>query len=140
MSQDLFDSFVGTFMDGTAIENVPVADRVLWSIRDNLTRLFSAREGIQPHLKNFGLPDISEIYRQMPRGIERLQDAMENAIAKYEPRLARVTIVYKENKENPLCFEFSISGEIAGKGRVTFATNLSTTGLPSVSQAKKNTK
>ena len=140
MSQDLFDSFIGTFMDGTPIENVPVADRILWSIRDNLTRLFSAREGIQPHLKGYGLPDISEIYRQMPHGIERLQEAMETAIARYEPRLAKVSVDYKEKKGNPFSFEFSVSGEIAGRGRVTFATNLSTTGLPSVSQAKKNNK
>jgi type VI secretion system protein len=138
MTQDLFDSFVGVFMDGTQIENVPVGDRVLWSIRDNLTRLFSAREGIQPHLRSFGLPDISEIYRQMPHGIARLQEAMERAIAAYEPRLTKVAIVYKETKGNPFAFEFTISGEIVGKGRVTFATNLSTTGLPSVSQAKRN--
>jgi type VI secretion system protein len=138
MSQDLFDSFVGTFMDGTAIESVPVADRILWSIRDNLTRLFSAREGIQPHLKDFGLPDISEIYRQMPHGIERLQEAMERTIARYEPRLTRVSVVYNEHKDTAFTFTFTITGEIAGKGRVTFATNLSTTDLPSVSQAKRS--
>jgi type VI secretion system protein len=140
MTQDLFDSFVGAFMDGTSIENVPMADRILWSIRDNLTRLFSAREGLQPHLRDFGLPDISEIYRQMPHGIERLREAMEMAIAHYEPRLTRVSVAYNENKGNPFTFTFAVSGEIAGKGRVTFATNLSTTGMPLVSQAKRSNK
>lgn len=137
MTQDLFDSIVGSFMDGTPIESVPPRDRILWSIRDNLARLFSAREGIQPHLKGFGLPDISEIYREMPHGIKRLKEAIETSVARYEPRLSGVSVIYKKNDANPFAFEFSIIGSIAGRGEVAFTANMPATGRPSVSLAKK---
>jgi type VI secretion system protein len=72
MNQGLFESLAGRFYDGTPVEAVPLAERRIVSIKDNLSRIFNTREGLLPHLKGLGLPDISEIYRSMPHGVERL--------------------------------------------------------------------
>lgn len=144
MNQDLFETLTGTFLDGTAIDAVPVHERIIWSIRDNLTRLFTARAGLLPHLPDYGLPDITEIYRQMPYGILRLKAAMEATIAEYEPRLKNVQVIYIEQKKTdeagpkkPYIFEFTITGEVRNLGKVSFSSTLPSSGSPKVNRIKK---
>ena len=66
MKQALFENLTGHYLDGTPVEAVPATNRGIMSIMDHLNRLFNTREGSLPHLKDYGLPDISEIYRKMP--------------------------------------------------------------------------
>lgn len=151
MNQDLFETLTGTFLDGTPIDTVPVEERIIWSIRDNLTRLFTSRAGLLPHLPDYGLPDITEIYRQMPYGIPRLKEAMETAIAEYEPRLKNVRVIYVEPpvmpeqtdamgqkiKKKPFVFEFRIIGEVGKLGKVSFSSLLPSYGSPKVARIVK---
>jgi type VI secretion system protein len=151
MNQDLFETLTGSFLDGTPIDAVPPEERTIWSIRDNLTRLFTARAGILPHLPGYGLPDITEIYRQMPYGIPKLREAMETAIAEYEPRLKNVRVIYKEPpaspdgtdamgqklKKKPFVFEFTITGEAGKAGSVSYSSTLPAQGSPKVSRVVK---
>jgi type VI secretion system lysozyme-like protein len=151
MNQDLFETLTGTFLDGTPIDAVSPEERITWSIRDNLTRIFTSRAGLLPHLPDYGLPDITEIYRQMPYGIPKLKEAMETAIAEYEPRLKNVRVIYIEPpatpdqtdamgqklKKKPFVFEFTITGEVGKLGRVTFSSTLPSFGSPKVSRMVK---
>jgi len=151
MNQDLLETLTGTFLDGTPLDAVPAEERIIWSIRDNLTRLFTSRAGLLPHLPDYGLPDITEIYRQMPYGIPRLTEAMLNAIKKYEPRLKNVRVIYiqpatpdgstdspgQKPKKKPFIFEFAIDGEVGRLGRISFSSTLPSSGNPTVSPVRK---
>ena len=137
MNQGLFESLVSRFYDSTPVETVPLAERRIVSIKDNLTRIFNTREGLLPHLKGYGLPDISEIYRTMPHGVERLEEAMTATIEKHEPRLHKVKVLRHRDAEHSLTLAFSISGEVPGYGNVTFQTTFFTNGQSSIASWKK---
>jgi len=138
MNQGLFESLVGRFYDATPIEAVPLAERRIISIKDNLTRIFNTREGLLPHLKGYGLPDITEIYRTMPHGVERLEEAIVTTVEKNEPRLRNVKVLRHTDAEHALTLAFSISGEVPGFGIVTFQTTFLTNGRSSIASWKKN--
>jgi len=137
MNQGLFESLVGRFYDATPVETVPLAERRIVSIKDNLTRIFNTREGLLPHLKGYGLPDISEIYRSMPDGLERLEEALVSTIEKNEPRLRNVKVQRQDGASGAMTLAFSISGEVPGFGTITFQTTFFTNGQSSIASWKK---
>ena len=137
MNQGLFESLAGRFYDGTPLEAVPLAERRIVSIKDNLTRIFNTREGLLPHLKGYGLPDITEIYRSMPHGVERLEEAIAATVEKNEPRLHNVKVLRQADAAHALSLAFAISGEVPGYGAVTFQTTFLTNGQSAVGSWKK---
>ena len=137
MNQGLFESLVGRFYDATPVESVPLAERRVVSIKDNLTRIFNTREGLLPHLKGYGLPDISEIYRSMPDGLERLEEALVSTIEKNEPRLRNVKVQRQDGAGHAMTLAFSISGEVPGFGTITFQTTFFTNGQSSIASWRK---
>lgn len=137
MYQGLFESLTGRFYDGTPLEAVPLAERRVISIKDNLTRIFNAREGLLPHLKGYGLPDITEIYRSMPHGVERLEESIASTVEKNEPRLRNVKVERQTDAGHSLTLAFSISGEVPGYGAVTFQTTFLTNGQSAIGSWKK---
>jgi type VI secretion system protein len=137
MNQGLFESITGHFLDQTPVDSVPPPKRRILSIMDHLSRLFNTREGSLPHLKDYGIPDISEIYRKMPHGIEELQAAIKRTIEKYEPRLHKVKVVPRESDPKEFKLVFILSGELREGGLVRFQTTFTSTGNSSISPWKK---
>jgi type VI secretion system protein len=138
MKQALFENLTGHFLDGTPIESVPQSTRGIVSIMDHLNRLFNTREGSLAHLKDYGLPDISEIYRKMPHGIEELQKAIKRTVEKYEPHLVKVKVTPRETDAKDFKLVFILSGELAeGGGLVRFQTTFTSMGNSSIAPWKK---
>jgi type VI secretion system protein len=137
MQQGLFESLTGEFLDHTPIDSVPVKNRRILSIMDHLNRMFNTREGSIAHLKGYGLPDISEIYRKMPHGIEELQEAVKRAVETYEPRMTRIQVIPKDPEGDKLKLVFIISGEMKGGGVVRFQTTFTSQGQSSIAPWKK---
>jgi type VI secretion system protein len=138
MKQALFENLTGHFLDGTPIDGVPLKNRWITSIMDHLNRLFNTREGSLPHLKDYGLPDISEIYRKMPHGIEELQKAIKRTVEKYEPRLRKVKVTPRETDPKDFRLVFILSGELTeGGGLVRFQTTFTSMGNSSIAPWKK---
>jgi type VI secretion system protein len=137
MDQALFESLTGMFLDGTPIEAVPQKSRVIFSIMDNLSRMFNSRKGCISHLKDYGLPDISEIYRKMPNGVEELRDAIRLAIEKYEPRLKNVRVVQQDENFKDAKLVFILSGEVIKGSVVRFQTTFISSGQSTISPWKK---
>jgi len=137
MEQALFESITGHFIDGTAVDAEPKKKRVIHSIMDHLNRLFNARSGSIPHLKDYGLPDISDIYRKIPSGIEELKDAIKRTIEQYEPRLKGPRVVYQENNLKESRLVFIVSGEVERGEMVRFQTTFTQTGHSTISPWKK---
>ena len=137
MQQGLFESLTGHFLDGTSVEAISPKGRRIISVMDHLNRMFNTREGSLSHLKGYGLPDISEIYRKMPHGIEELQNAVKKAIEMYEPRLRSIRVMPKNSADDKFKLIFIISGELKGGGMVKFQTTFTSMGTSSISPWKK---
>ena len=137
MEQALFESITGTFLDGTPLDSLPRKHRAIQSIIDNLNRIFNTRDGSIPHLKWYGLPDITEIYKKMPESIEELKLAIRKTIEKYEPRLKNIKVIQHDELTYRLRLIFILSGEIKNQGIVRFQTTFFPTGLSTISPWKK---
>ncbi|MBD3347489.1 MAG: type VI secretion system baseplate subunit TssE [Chitinivibrionales bacterium] len=133
MNQALFESLTGHFLDKTPVDSVAPQSRRVLSIMDHLSRMFNTREGSIPHLEDYGLPDISEMYRKMPDGIEELQEAIRKTVEKYEPRLKKVKVIRTEPKDKEFKIEFILSGELKEGGVVRFQTTFTSMGNSQIS-------
>ena len=137
MNQGLFESITGHFLDQAPVDGVAVKNRRLISIMDHLNRLFNTREGSLPHLKDYGLPDISEIYRKMPHGIEELQKAIKRTVEQYEPRLHKIKVAPRDSDANDFKLVFILSAELREGGLVRFQTTFTSVGNSSIAPWKK---
>ena len=137
MEQALFESITGTFLDGTPVEAVSRNKRIIVSIMDHLNRIFNTRTGSIPHLKDYGLPDISEIYRKMPDGIDELIDAVQRTVERYEPRLKNIRVVQLDDDVLGARLVLILSGELQEGELVRFQTTFISTGNSTISPWKK---
>jgi type VI secretion system protein len=138
MNQALFESLTGSFLHDGEIDNLPKQSRRIISVMDHLNRMFDTREGTLPHLVDYGLPDISEIYRKMPNGIKELQLAIKRCVERYEPRLKNIRVQYQETKPTEFRMVFIIHGDFrVGGGTVRFTTTFSSNGNLSIAPYKK---
>ncbi len=137
MQQGLFESLTGHFLDNTPVEAVPVKNRRMLSIMDHLKRLFNTREGSLTHLKDYGLPDISEIYRKMPHGVEELQEAIKRTVEAYEPRMKKIKVMQRNSESDKFKLVFIISGEQKDGGTIRFQTTFTSMGNSTIAPWKK---
>jgi type VI secretion system protein len=125
METGLIDILLGQFLDGQAVSDEHPAQWKLRSIVDNLSRLFNTRRGSVAHLPDYGLPDISQVYRDLPYSIEGLRGAIKQVVEKYEPRLRRIR-VEQQQQGTEASFDmrvtFLVSGELQQGQKVQFQT------------------
>lgn len=125
MRTSLYDILSGRFADGRYVSEVHEAYRVVPSIMSNLNRLFNTRRGSIAHLPDYGLPDISEIYQDIPDSIAKLQNAIVDAVQHYEPRLRRVRVLPQDTEPHAMRLEFLLSAELPDRRPVRFQTTFS---------------
>jgi type VI secretion system protein len=78
----LFEKLADQYADGTPINVVPPEYRRAKSIADHLWRMFNTRQGSLSHLPDYGLPDITEIYRKLPTSLKDLEQTNHTMTAK----------------------------------------------------------
>lgn len=132
LPESLFEKLADQYADGTPIGSVPPDYRRAKSIADHLWRMFNTRQGSIPHLADYGLPDISEIYRKLPASLKEMETTLLNLAAKYEPRLERVRIRHVPTQPHEFKLSFELSAQIRGGDRISFQTNFTTSGETSV--------
>jgi type VI secretion system protein len=125
MKAGLFDVLTGRFADGLLLADTGSEDHLVLSVISNLERIFNARRGSLVHLPDYGLPDISEIYRDMPDSVVELQQAVREVIEKYEPRLHRVRVEHQNTDPYAMRLIFLLSGELSDRRKVRFQTTFS---------------
>lgn len=138
MNQGLFESLTGEFLDGTPIESVPQQIRKVVSVMDHLNRLFNTRQGTVSHLKDYGLPDVSELYRRMPDGVEELREAITTTVQRYEPRLTNVRVINRGTDARDHTLGFVITAKLKNDGaQVRFQTTFTSLGDSFISPLRK---
>lgn len=137
MEQGLFESLTGAFLDGTPVDAVPKQGRRVLSVMDHLKRMFNSRRGSTATEGDYGLPDISEIYRNMPDGIDWLRAAIRETIERFEPRLENVEVRPRESGDKSGRLEFILSARLRGGGEVKFQTTFTSMGESSITPYKR---
>ena len=138
MQQGLFESLTGTFLDGTPVESVPQKQRRVVSIMDHLNRMFNTRCGTLSHMSDYGLPDVSDVYRRLPEGLDELQAAIKQTVERYEPRLKKVKVVQRGDETLANRLVFVVSAELAEGGQVRFQTTFTSLGNSTISPWRKS--
>lgn len=128
VGESLFERLAGQYADGTPIEAVPASQRRAKSIADHLHRMFNTRQGAVPHLPDYGLPDISEIYRKLPSSLKDLEETLVALTAKYEPRLERVRIRPVPTSPHEFRLTFEMAAVIKGGERILLKTSFTSSG------------
>jgi type VI secretion system protein len=136
----LFEALRGRFLSGDKISDVPPNQRLYQSIIDHLTCLLNTRRGSISYLPDYGLPDISGVYRNMPDSINVLKQSMKETIEKYEPRMKKpVRLVEQEPHTDGFVITFLLIAQLLDGGAVHLRTRFSTTGyaeiLPATEQS-----
>lgn len=139
LPESLFEKLADQYADGTPISAVPLEYRRAKSIADHLWRMFNTRQGSIPHLADYGLPDITEIYRKLPASLKELETTILALTNKYEPRLERVRIRPLPTQPHEFKLSFELSASVRGGDRISFQTNFNTTGETSVQPLRART-
>lgn len=139
LPESLFERLADQYADGTAVSAVPAAYRRQKSIADHLWRMFNTRQGTIPHMPDYGLPDISEIYRKLPSSLKELETTILNLTSKYEPRLERVRIRPLQTAPNEFRLAFELTASLKGGDRIAFQTSFSSQGETKVQPLKART-
>lgn len=66
------------------------------SIRNNLVRMFTARQGSVQTLPDYGLPDLNDLTLSRAELIQENCTAIKDCIDKYEPRLVDAAVKHVE--------------------------------------------
>lgn len=122
MDASIFDVLTGGFAEDEPLSAVHEDRHRFLSVLSNLNRLFNTRQGSVKHLPDYGLPDISSIYREAPRSIDELRRAIVTVVRKYEPRLRRVHVEHRETDDFDMRLIFLLTGELGDGQRVQFQT------------------
>ena len=108
------------------------------AIKDHLVIMLNTRRGSIPHLEDFGLPDLTEIYKGYPESLHFLGAEIKRTIEKYEPRLIHLDIELVSSSSDHFEANYAITGYLRdpdGKtSAVTFRTMISQGGKAQVSR------
>jgi type VI secretion system protein len=88
----LFEKVTGHFASGAAVDDFDAATQTFLSVQDNIQRILNSRCNGLLHLPDYGLDDLTEVYRNLPASTLRLKRVMEQTLLKYEPRLKAIDI------------------------------------------------
>jgi type VI secretion system protein len=117
----LFERITGHFADGSPVKDFTPEDQTFLSVRDNIERILNSRRRSLAHLPDFGLDDLSEIYRHLPSSTHRLRNAIESTLLRYEPRLKSVEIEVHA-PEPGMTISFTMACHLHHEGLVRFDT------------------
>jgi type VI secretion system protein len=123
----LFEAVTGHFANGAAIDDFDAATQTFLSVQDNVQRILNSRRNGLAHLPDYGLDDLSEIYRHLPSSAHKLRHAIEATLLKYEPRLKSIDIVI-EDTEPGMLLSFTMSCHLHQAGLVRFGTHFTPDG------------
>lgn len=117
----LFEALTGHFANGDPIHLYKRNEQTFLSVRDNIQRILNSRRDCLAHLPDYGLGDLSTIYRHMPASSHKLQREIEGTLLKYEPRLKAIEIE-PADKQDDMLLSFTMTCHLHQAGLVRFGT------------------
>lgn len=123
----LFEAVTGFFANGVAIEEFDAATQTFLSVQDNIQRILNSRRGSLAHLPDYGLGDLSRIYRHLPASAHTLKREIEATLLRHEPRLKAIDLTI-EDTEPGMLLSFTMTCHLHQAGLVRFGTHFTPDG------------
>ncbi|GAB7534762.1 type VI secretion system baseplate subunit TssE [Burkholderia sp. 3C] len=92
------------------------------SVQHNVQRILNTRAGALKHLPDYGLPDLTNIYKALPASAHLLRQQMETTLLKYEPRIRSIDIDLLDNDDPGVLVNFEMTCHLKKAGLVRFGT------------------
>ena len=118
----LFEKVTGHFVGGAAVDDFDATTQTFLSVQDNIQRIFNSRRKGLLHLPDYGLDDLTEVYRDLPASPLRLKRVLEHTLLKYEPRLKAIDIALAEAEPGVL-LSATMTCHLHQTGLVRFGTH-----------------
>lgn len=118
----LFEMVTGHFASGAAVDDFDAATQIFLSVQDNIQRILNSRRNGLLHVPEYGLDDLTEVYRDLPASTLRLRRVMEDTLLKYEPRLKAIDIEIVDVEQGML-LSFMMTCHLHQAGLVRFGTH-----------------
>ncbi len=114
----------------------PVRRQIADSILRHLQKMLNARQGTTVIAPDYGMPDVTNLVRDLPEAVDAFRAAIKNSIERYEPRLRkpiRVVFIPGDSDWPNLRFEITAALTTNGDGReMHFETTVEPSGHVSV--------
>jgi type VI secretion system protein len=123
----LFEALTGHFANGSALAEFDSPVQTFLSVQDNLQRILNSRRNGLAHLPDYGIADLSTIYRHLPACAQTLKREIEATLLKYEPRLKSLDIAIADT-EPGMVLSFTMSCQLHRAGLVRFGTHFTPDG------------
>ncbi|WP_345812109.1 type VI secretion system baseplate subunit TssE [Paraburkholderia sp. PREW-6R] len=117
----LYDMLLG-HIDGEALDDHSDHTLEILSVQANVRRILNTRAGALKHIPDYGLPDLTHVYRNLPASVHDLRNQMESTLLKFEPRLRSVGIEINDNPDPGLLASFTMVCHLKKAGLVRFGT------------------
>ncbi|SAK96495.1 GPW/gp25 family protein [Caballeronia fortuita] len=117
----LYDMLLGQ-IDGEPIGNFDDRTLEALSVQQNVRRILNTRAGALKHLPDYGLPDLTNIYKALPASSQALREQMEVTLLKYEPRIRAIDVAMIDTNEPGLQVSFEMTCHLKKSGLVRFGT------------------
>ncbi|MDF7675607.1 type VI secretion system baseplate subunit TssE [Neisseriaceae bacterium ESL0693] len=108
--------------DETPIETLDQHERYIYSVMNHIERILNTRRGSVKYIPDYGLPDLSVIYRHLPGSLLVLQHHISFTLLKYEPRLVAVQVKMIEAQSTDFMIAYELLCQLKGIGSVRFTT------------------
>jgi type VI secretion system protein len=135
----LFEAVTGHFANGDQIGIHSQNQQTFLSVRDNIQRILNSRRESLAHLPDYGLGDLSKIYRHMPASAHTLQREIEGTLLKYEPRLKSIQISVAE-PEDGMLLSFTMTCVLHQAGLVHYGTHFTPEGQTRLTTYEDSTR
>ena len=109
-------------------------DNKLYSVQQHLLRLFNARQGSLCHLPDYGLPDVNQLFQDLPKSARNLSEQVAHLIQRYEPRLINVKIIEHKERDKDYIVAFDIQATLVPAYPVLYSTYFLSGGCTEVLQ------
>ncbi|MFK0376401.1 type VI secretion system baseplate subunit TssE [Pandoraea sp. NPDC090278] len=117
----LYDVLLG-HIDGEPIAAHDDKTLEILSVQRNVHRILNTRAGAMKHLPDYGLPDLSRIYRVLPASATEIQAQLERTLLAYEPRIKAVEIASVNDADPGVLISFEMTCYLRKTGLVRFGT------------------
>jgi type VI secretion system protein len=117
----LYDKLLGQ-IGGEPLDAYDDKTLEILSVQQNIRHILNTRAGALKHLPDYGLPDLTNIYKALPASAHLLRQQMEATLLVYEPRIRSVEVEYIHNSDPGVLVSYEMTCHLKQAGLVRFGT------------------
>ena len=117
----LYDMLLG-HIAGESLDACDDKTLEILSIQENIKRILNTRAGALKHLPDYGLRDLTNIYKSLPASAHLLKQQMETTLLAYEPRIRSIDIDVGDEPDPGMMVSYVMTCHLKKAGLVRFGT------------------